>query len=97
MSKASKTEAADDPLPEYDFSSLAGAVRGKYYERYQAGVNLVLLEPEVAKAFPTAAAVNEALRRAMRATKASRRPSRLPRKRRRSTRSTKPKPRSSRR
>jgi hypothetical protein len=93
MSKTSKTEAVDDLLPEYDFSSLAGAVRGKYHERYRAGVNLVLLEPEVAKAFPTAAAVNEALRRVMRATKALRRPTRGPRRRRQPARSAKAKPR----
>lgn len=78
MSKARKPEPDDDLLPEYDFSSLSGGVRGRYYERYRAGVNLALLEPEIAKAFPTDAAVNEALRRALRATKALRRPTRLP-------------------
>jgi hypothetical protein len=80
MSKASKPDT-DDLLPEYDFSSMAGAVRGKYYQRYRAGVNLVLLEPEVARAFPTARAVNEALRSVMRASKAPRRRTRLPNKR----------------
>jgi hypothetical protein len=68
---------SDDLRPEYDFASLEGAVRGKYYRRYRAGVNLALLEPEVAQAFPTDAAVNEALRSAMRASKASKE-SRLP-------------------
>lgn len=48
--------------PEYDFSQLKGKVRGKYVERYQSGTNLVLLEPDVAAAFPDAQAVNEALR-----------------------------------
>ncbi|OFV87152.1 MAG: hypothetical protein A2V74_09550 [Acidobacteria bacterium RBG_16_70_10] len=91
MSKASKHEPDDDLLPEYDFSSLTGGVRGKYYERYRAGVNLALLEPEIAKAFPTDAAVNEALRRALRATKALRRPTRLPNKRMQLTRSAKAK------
>ncbi len=81
MSKAVKPEPDDDLKPEYDFSSLSGGVRGKYYERYRAGVNLALLEPEIAKAFPTDAAVNDALRRALRATKALRRPTRLPNKR----------------
>jgi len=80
MSKASKQEPADDLQPEYDFSSMGGAVRGKYYRRYRAGVNLALLEPEVAKAFPTDTAVNEALRKVLRATKAPRRPARLPNK-----------------
>jgi hypothetical protein len=55
---------------EYDFASMPGGVRGKYYRRYRAGVNLALLEPEVARAFPTDAAVNEALRSVLRATRA---------------------------
>ncbi len=45
---------------EYDFSK---GVRGKYAERFEKGTNLVLLEPEVAKYFPTAKAVNRALKR----------------------------------
>ena len=73
MRKSNKTVTDPDLRAEYDFSTMAGGVRGKYFERYRAGVNLVLLEPEVAKAFPTDAAVNEALRKAMRAAKALRR------------------------
>jgi len=42
MSKASRPQLPDDLLPEYDFSSMGGAVRGKYYRRYRAGVNLAL-------------------------------------------------------
>ena len=45
--------------PEYDFR---GGVRGKYVSRYRAGTNVVVLEPDVAAAFPDAAAVNRALR-----------------------------------
>jgi hypothetical protein len=37
-------------------------VRGKYVERYRQGTNLVLLDPDVAAAFPDAKAVNDALR-----------------------------------
>jgi hypothetical protein len=96
MSKASKSEHDNDLLPEYDFASLSGGVRGKYYERYRAGVNLALLEPELAKAFPTDAAVNDALRKALRASKALRRPTRLPNKRMHLTRSAKAKRRGSR-
>ena len=48
--------------PEYDFSQLEGRVRGKYVERYRAGTNLVLLDPDVAAAFPDAKALNDALR-----------------------------------
>ena len=58
-----KTELNDDLRPEYDMKSLLkGGVRGKYAARYRAGTNLVLLEPEVAKAFPNEKAVNEALK-----------------------------------
>jgi hypothetical protein len=52
----------DELRPEYDFSKMVGGVRGKYVERYRAGTNLVLLDPDIAKAFPTDASVNEALR-----------------------------------
>jgi len=54
----------DDELrPEYDLRELLkGGVRGKYVERYRTGTNLVLLDPDVAKAFPSEKAVNEALR-----------------------------------
>ena len=59
MSQKKKVVVDADMLPEYDFS---GAVRGKYYERYRQGSNVVLLDPDVSDAFPNAAAVNEALR-----------------------------------
>jgi hypothetical protein len=54
----------DDELrPEYDLHELLkGGIRGKYAARYRAGTNLVLLDPDVARAFPDEAAVNEALR-----------------------------------
>ncbi|MGZ5435187.1 MAG: hypothetical protein ACXWID_11050 [Pyrinomonadaceae bacterium] len=52
----------DDLRPEYDFSRMKGGVRGKYVDRYREGTNLVLLDPDVAAAFPDAKAVNEALR-----------------------------------
>ena len=44
---------------EYDFTS---AARGKYARRYKQGTNVVVLEPDVAKAFPDAEAVNSSLR-----------------------------------
>ncbi len=43
----------------YDFSK---GVRGKYAERYKQGTNIVLLDPDIAKEFADAAAVNNALR-----------------------------------
>jgi len=41
---------------------LSGGVRGKYYEQYKAGTNIVLLEPDLAKVFRDSAVVNQALR-----------------------------------
>jgi hypothetical protein len=52
----------DELRPEYDLASLTGRVRGKYYERATAGTTHVLLEPDVADAFPDGPSVNEALR-----------------------------------
>ena len=61
--KKIEVELEDDELrPEYDLSQLEGRVRGKYAERYRAGVNLVQLDPDVAAAFPDAKTVNETLR-----------------------------------
>lgn len=63
MKKVSLNNMEDDLRPEYDLRELLkGGVRGKYAERYRAGVNLVRLEADVARAFPTEEAVNEALR-----------------------------------
>ena len=66
-----KSELNNDELrPEYDMKSLLkGGARGKYAKRYHAGTNLVLLEPEVAKAFPNDKAVNEALKLVMKLKK----------------------------
>lgn len=49
----------DDIRPEYDFSA---GVRGKHYEAYRAGTNVVFLEPDVAKVFTDSASVNQVLR-----------------------------------
>ena len=60
MKKNQNKPADDDEMrPEYD---LRGGVRGKYYERYKQGTNVVLLEPDIAKVFRDSATVNEALR-----------------------------------
>jgi hypothetical protein len=69
MKTMSQDESIDELLPEYDLRELLkGGVRGKYVERYRAGTNLVLLEPDVAKAFPSDQAVNEALRLVLKLT-----------------------------
>ena len=44
---------------ESDFS---GGVRGKYVDRYRRGTNVVLLDPELAEAFPDSKSGNDALR-----------------------------------
>jgi hypothetical protein len=55
----SQENEQDTMREEYDFS---GGVRGKHYQAYRQGTNLVLLEPDVAKIFKDAATVNAALR-----------------------------------
>lgn len=62
MKKEVENEMEDELSAEYDFAQMQGGVRGKYVERYRTGTNLVLLDPDVAQAFPNDAAVNEALR-----------------------------------
>ena len=63
MKKVTKRKKAaavrEEMLAEYDFSK---GVRGKYAARFAKGTNLVLLAPDVAAEFPTADAVNRALR-----------------------------------
>ena len=70
--KAKVETPLDDELrPEYDETLLKNGVRGKYVQRYRAGTNVVLLAPDVAAAFPTAEAVNEALRLLMKVAQQS--------------------------
>lgn len=57
-----KVKKADELRPEYKREDLGQGVRGKYFESYRKGTNLVLLSPDVAEVFPTEKAVNEALR-----------------------------------
>lgn len=55
----SRNSDADEMRPEYD---LRGGVRGKYYEQYKQGTNVVLLDPDLAKVFRDSESVNKALR-----------------------------------
>ena len=63
MARAKNAPSADEDLdtmlPEYDFSK---GVRGVTAKRYAEGTNVVVLDPDVSKVFPTAASVNDALR-----------------------------------
>ena len=63
----------DDLRPEYNFD-YSKAVRGKYYRRImREGANVAILEPDVAKAFRTSAAVNKALRSLLQISETTRR------------------------
>jgi hypothetical protein len=65
MKKNSRTSgSSDDMRPEYDFSK---GVRGKYAQRFREGTNVVVLDPDVAAEFKDSAAVNDALRRLLKA------------------------------
>ena len=61
--KKRSDKISDELRPEYDLRQLLRAgVRGKYAKRYHAGTNLILLDPDIRKAFRSERAVNEALR-----------------------------------
>ena len=55
----------DELRPEYTREDLKNGVRGKYLAEFRSGTNHILLDADVARAFPTAEAVNQALRRLM--------------------------------
>jgi hypothetical protein len=51
-----------DVRTEYDLATLKNGERGKYSTRYQQRSNVVVIDPDLAESFPTAKAVNDALR-----------------------------------
>ncbi len=57
---------SDEMRPEYDFSQ---GVRGKHYQSFRAGTNVVFLEADLAEVFPDSASVNQALRLLVRLAK----------------------------
>lgn len=60
--KQKTVDLTDDLRPEYDFD-YSQAERGRHYKRLlKEGANIVVLEPDIAKAFPDSATVNSALR-----------------------------------
>ena len=59
MKKSPSKPRTREMRAEYDFS---GGVRGKYVDRYRSGINVVLIEPELAEVFPDSKSVNDALR-----------------------------------
>ena len=71
--KDKNKKSQDDLRPEYNFD-YSKAVRGKYYKRLlEEGSNIIVLEPDVAKAFHDSAAVNEALRSLLDLTRSTQR------------------------
>jgi hypothetical protein len=85
--KKPKSESTDWGRPEYERSDLGELVRGKYTRRLGESSNIVILDPEVAKAFPNSESVNKALRALIHGT---RQPKRTPPKpKRKNTSSTK--------
>lgn len=73
MKTKTTKKVSDDLRPEYTFDYSKG-IRGKYYRRIlEEGANVVMLEPDVAKAFSDSAAVNDALRSLLDLTKTTQR------------------------
>jgi len=60
MKKAS-TKTVDQDIPELKREQLGMGVRGKYLKHFTQGSNVVVLQPEIQKVFPTSEAVNKAL------------------------------------
>lgn len=60
--KRAEISERDTLRREYRRKDLGKGVRGKYFKQYASGTNLVLLSPDLAKAFPTSESVNLALR-----------------------------------
>ncbi|HEY0430651.1 MAG TPA: hypothetical protein VGC61_02500 [Pyrinomonadaceae bacterium] len=72
--KKSKSELNDWSRPEYKHTDLGEVVRGKYANRIRASTNVIVLDPQVAKAFPNDKAVNDALRGLLKLARSSARP-----------------------
>ena len=69
--KTANHSRKDELRPEYRREDLGKGVRGKFHRAYMKGTNLVLLNPDIAAAFPTPEAVNDALRSLLRVAKNS--------------------------
>ncbi len=59
MKQETDQEHTDEMRPEYDLSN---GVRGRHYESYRKGTNVVFLEPDVARVFKDSESVNRTLR-----------------------------------
>ena len=73
MKNTRASEGDDELRSEYDLrAQLKDGVRGKYVAGYRAGTNVVLPDPDVTKAFPDKATVNDALRLVIQLTEVQR-------------------------
>lgn len=59
--KKARTKTVDQDIPELKREQLGMGVRGKYLKHFTQGSNVVVLQPEIQKVFPTSEAVNKAL------------------------------------
>lgn len=67
-----KADMVNDELrPEYRREDFGAMVRGKYAARLKESSNIVVLDPEIAEAFPNTKAVNDALRGLLELARAS--------------------------
>lgn len=69
--KKAKSELNDWGREEYKREDFGELVRGKYAKRIRESTNVVVLDPQVAKAFPNDEAVNSALRGLIRSTRSN--------------------------
>jgi len=69
--KYMKTVKHEEMRKEYKREDLGKGIRGKYFDNYEKGSNLVLLNPDVAAVFPDDDSVNEALRSLMKIARQS--------------------------
>ena len=77
--KKADHKTKDDIRKEYTRADFGTLTRGKYAARLAKATNIVVLDPEVAKAFPTERAVNDALRSLIELDKSSGTPRRAAR------------------
>ena len=69
--KKNSTKKQDDYelREEYNLSKMTILPRGRFDPKRRIGTNVIVLEPDIAKAFPDDEAVNEALRLLIKASK----------------------------
>ena len=59
--KTASTKMVDQDISELKRDQFGKGVRGNYLKHFTQGSNVVVIQPEILKAFPTSEAVNKAL------------------------------------